>query len=129
MGNDMEHSRGYVSFTARFDTSNWSGDVVAEPITANATTFALTIGTPLWSAANKLDTRTSAATSRNIVAGRESAIANPAATNFTWAAIDTALQGHLNKATPASTADTLGEDRLNYIRGDGTKEGTPYRGR
>ena len=114
-------------FTARFDTSNWSGDVVAEPITANATTFALTIGTPLWSAANKLDTRTSAATSRNIVAGRESAIANPAATNFTWAAIDTALQGHLNKATPASTADTLGEDRLNYIRGDRTKEGNPFR--
>ena len=114
-------------FTARFDTSNWSGDVVAEPITANATTFALTIGTPLWSAANKLDTRTSAATSRNIVAGRESAIANPAATNFTWAAIDTALQGHLNKATPASTADTLGEDRLNYIRGDRTKEGSPFR--
>ena len=114
-------------FTARFDTSNWSGDVVAEPITANATTFALTIGTPLWSAANKLDTRASAATSRNIVAGRESAIANPAATNFTWAAIDTALQGHLNKATPASTADTLGEDRLNYIRGDRTKEGNPFR--
>ena len=114
-------------FTARFDTSNWSGDVVAEPITANATTFALTIGTPLWSAANKLDTRTSAATSRNIVAGRESAIANPAATNFTWAAIDTALQGHLNKATPASTADTLGQDRLNYIRGDRTKEGNPFR--
>ena len=114
-------------FAARFDTSNWSGDVVAEPITANATTFALTIGTPLWSAANKLDTRTSAATSRNIVAGRESAIANPAATNFTWAAIDTALQGHLNKATPASTADTLGEDRLNYIRGDRTKEGNPFR--
>lgn len=114
-------------FTARFDTSNWSGDVVAEPITANATTFALTIRTPLWSAANKLDTRASAATSRNIVAGRESAIANPAATNFTWATIDTALQGHLNKATPASTADTLGEDRLNYIRGDRTKEGNPFR--
>lgn len=114
-------------FTARFDTSNWSGDVVAEPITANASTFALTIGAPLWSAANKLDTRASAATSRNIVAGRESAIANPAATDFTWAAIDTALQGHLNKATPASTADTLGEDRLNYIRGDRTKEGSPFR--
>jgi type IV pilus assembly protein PilY1 len=114
-------------YTARFDTSNWSGDVVAEPITANATTFALTIGTPLWSAANKLDTRASAATSRNIVAGRESAVANPAATNFTWAAIDAALQGHLNKATPSSTSDGLGADRLSYIRGDRTREGSPFR--
>ena len=114
-------------YTARFDTSNWSGDVVAEPITANAATFALTIGTPLWSAANKLDTRTSAATSRNIVAGRESAVANPAATNFTWAAIDSALQGHLNKATPTATSDGLGADRLSYIRGDRTREGSPFR--
>ena len=114
-------------YTARFDTSNWSGDVVAEPITANATTFELNFGTPLWSAANVLNTRTSPATTRNIVVGRESAIANPAATNFTWAAIDSALQGDLNKATPTSAADALGSDRLSYIRGDRTREGSPFR--
>lgn len=113
-------------YTARFDTSNWSGDVVAEPVTANST-FALTIGAPTWSAANRLDNRTSAATSRNIVAGRESAVATPAATNFTWGAIDAALQVHLNKATPASAADALGQDRLNFIRGDRTREGSPFR--
>lgn len=113
-------------YTARFDTSNWSGDVVAEPITADAS-HALTIGAPLWSAANKLDTRASAATSRNIVMGRESVTANPVATAFTWGTIDSVLQGHLNKATPASVADTRGEDRLNFIRGDRTKEGNPFR--
>lgn len=114
-------------YSGSFDTSNWSGDVVAEPITANATTFELSIGTPLWSAANMLDTRTSPATTRNIVAGRESAVANPAATNFTWAAIDAALQGHLNKASPSSAADGLGSTRLSYIRGDRTGEGNPFR--
>ncbi|ART54546.1 hypothetical protein CBP36_14000 [Acidovorax carolinensis] len=114
-------------YTGRFDTSNWSGDVVAEPISANAATFELGFGTPLWSAANKLDTRPSAATTRNIVVGRESAVANPAATNFTWATIDSSLQGHLNKATPTSTADALGSDRLSYIRGDRTREGSPFR--
>lgn len=114
-------------YTARFDTSNWSGDVVAEPITANASTHQLTIGAPLWSAANRLDTRASAATTRNIVAGKENSAANPTATNFTWAAIETPLKDHLNKATPSSVADTLGPDRLSYIRGDRTKEGAPFR--
>jgi type IV pilus assembly protein PilY1 len=114
-------------YTARFDTSNWSGDVVAEPITSNTTTFELGFGAPLWSAANMLNTRTSPATTRNIVAGRESAVANPAATDFTWAAIDSSLQGHLNKASPSSGADGLGSDRLSYIRGDRTREGSPFR--
>ena len=114
-------------YTARFDTSNWSGDLVAEPVTADATTKELVIGAATWSAANKLDTRTSAATTRNIVAGREAATANPAATNFAWGAIDTALQTHLNKATPAGTADSRGQDRLNFIRGDRTLEGSPFR--
>ena len=114
-------------YTARFDTSNWSGDVTAEPITANVTTGDLSVGSSLWSAANQLDTRTSAATTRNIVVGREAATANPAATNFAWGSIDTVLQGHLNKVTPSSTADTRGQDRLNFIRGDRTLEGNPFR--
>lgn len=114
-------------YTARFDTSNWSGDVVAEPISANVSTGALVVGAPLWSAANRLDTRASPATMRNIVAGKESATANPPAMDFTWGSIDTTLQTHLAKLTPASSEDALGEDRLNYIRGSRIKEGNPFR--
>jgi type IV pilus assembly protein PilY1 len=121
-------SSGSALYTARFDTSNWTGDVVAESISVNATTKALTVGgTPLWSAANRLDTRASAATVRNIVAGKDSATANPAAQNFVWGSIDTTLQAHLSKTTPTAVADTLGQDRLNYIRGDKSKEGNPFR--
>ncbi|WP_440108092.1 pilus assembly protein [Acidovorax sp. BL-A-41-H1] len=120
-------SSGTARYTARFDTSNWSGDVVAEPISVNTTTNALVVGAPIWSAANRLDTRTSPATTRNIVVGKESGTANPPAMDFTWGAIDTTLQTHLGKLTPASAVDTLGEDRLNYIRGSRIKEGNPFR--
>lgn len=115
-------------YTARFDTSNWSGDVIAEPITADATTRALSAGTQLWSAASQLDTRASAATTRNIVAGREAASGTSLAMDFTWSAIQgTNLQTHLTKASPTASADSLGQARLDFIRGDRTREGNPFR--
>ena len=118
---------GTSLYSASFDTSNWSGDVVAESITQDAGTKSLSKATATWSAAEKLNRRDSPATSRNIVVGKESPAAGSAATNFTWDAIGSTLQGYLNKATPASTADSLGQDRLNYLRGDRSKEGNPFR--
>ncbi|MEX8191361.1 pilus assembly protein [Comamonas guangdongensis] len=120
-------SSGTTLYTARFDTSNWSGDVVAESLSVDAASKAVTLGAQVWSAANKLDTRTSAASGRNIVVGREGSTANPAATNFAWGSIDAALQANLNKAAPAATPDNRGQDRLNYIRGDRSLEGNPFR--
>ena len=115
-----------VSFSAKFDTSNWSGDVVAEPITQDASN-ALVIGAPLWSAAQRLDNMTSPATNRKIFVGKVGATSNPTATAFTWLAIDSTLQGQLNKADPTAATDALGSDRVAYIRGDRTREGAPFR--
>ena len=116
-----------LSYSAKFDTSNWNGDVVAEPISQNATTKDLVIGSPLWSAAQRLDNMTSPAANRKIFVGRAGATTTPTATAFTWAAIDSTLQADLNKASPSAATDTLGSDRLAYLRGDKTKEGAPFR--
>jgi len=118
-------SNGTTMYSAKFDTSNWSGDVVAEPITAASGT--LSIGGSTWSAASQLDTMTSPATSRNIFVGNSGATASPTATTFTWDAIETGLQTNLNKTDPSATADSLGQDRLNYLRGDRSREGSPFR--
>lgn len=119
---------GTTIYQGAFDTSDWSGDVLSIPLRVTSTSV-VTVGANNWSAADVLGTRVSPATTRNIVVGRVGASSSPAATTFTWADIDTTLQTDLAKLTPASTADTLGEERLNYLRGDRTKEGAPFRPR
>ena len=103
-------------YQGKFDTSDWSGDLEA----SFASTKALK-----WSAANRLDAMSAPATSRNIVVGKAGATSNPAATDFTWGAIE----GSLQTALGTTAADGLGQDRLNYLRGDKSKEGSPFRKR
>lgn len=117
---------GTTIYSAKFDTSSWSGDVVAEPFTFSSS-HVLQVGTPTWSAAERLDGMTSPATNRKIFIGVPGGSSSPTATLFTWAAIDTAMRANLDKADPASVADGLGENRLNFLRGDRTQEGNPFR--
>ena len=115
-------------FQAAFDTSKWSGDVLSIPF-AVSTTGAITFspGTA-WNAAAQLSSLPSPATSRNIVVGRDGAATVPKATAFTWADIlDDSLKNNLSKSSPTAATDTLGQDRLNYLRGDRGKEGNPFR--
>lgn len=119
---------GTLTYQAAFDTSDWTGDVLAFPISATGT--AITLGTvPTWTAATRLGALATPATTRNIVIGKSGATASPTAYAFTWAAIDSTIQTQLNKLTPASTADGLGQDRLNYLRGDRSREASPFRTR
>lgn len=108
-------------YQGSLDSTDWSGDVVATSITSNPVSLS---PTSLWSAVNKLSLRIALATSRNVVVGKVGATANPVATAFTWNAIESGLQNNLAQLTPQSTADTLGQDRLNYLRGDQSKEGS-----
>ena len=115
-------------YQAAFDTSKWSGDVLSIPF-AISTTGAITFnpGTA-WNAAVQLDSLATPVTSRNIVVGREGATTSPKATPFTWADIlDASLKNDLSKTSPSAATDTLGQDRLAYLRGDRSKEGSPFR--
>ena len=120
---------GSLIYQSSFDTSDWSGDVLAFPIVASGAANATLSPIASWSAAARLAALPNPVSSRNIVAGRGGALTVPVASAFTWAAIDTSFQDKLNKASPSSVADSLGEARLNYLRGDKSRESNPFRPR
>lgn len=107
-------------YQGKFDTSDWSGDLEASSVTDHSIT---------WTAATRLGALTNPAASRNIVIGKVGATASPVATAFTWADIDPSLQTALNTSPDTSASDSLGEARLNYLRGDKSNEGNPFRAR
>lgn len=125
---------GTSYYQAAFDTSDWSGDIIATPIslTTTGTVSSVVIGaTPTWTAAARLAAMSTPATSRTIVVGRVGTTANPVASDFKWTSIDPTLQTDLQKATPQAITETtaVGQARLNYLRGDQSQEGTTYRTR
>ena len=118
-------SVGSTIYQGAFDTSDWSGDVLSIPVNLTGTSTVTIDPTPRWSAAGRLSSMP--AISRTIVIGNTGTTANPAATAFVWANLNAGMQQNLAKLTPSSTADTLGQDRLNYLRGDRSREGAPFR--
>ena len=120
---------GDTIFQGTFDTSDWSGDLLSIPVNVDSSNV-VTIGSTFnWTAATVLGNMATPATSRNIVVGNSGATANPTASNFTWSTISSSLQTALNKSSPTATADSLGQDRLNFLRGDRSKEGSTFRSR
>lgn len=120
---------GSTIYQGAFDTSDWTGDLLAYPVTVDASNNVSISATATWSAAAQLAARASPATSRNIIVGSPGATANPKATSFLWGSIPVALQNQLNQSSSTAVADGLGEDRLNFLRGSNAREGAPFRRR
>ena len=120
---------GGVTYQGAFDSSDWSGDVVANAVSVSSSNSVSTNNQiNLWSASDKLlALGSTAATSRNIVVGIKGA--NPAtkAVNFTVDTIEASLKSDLAKLTPTSTADNLANQRLAFLRGDRSLENTTFR--
>ncbi len=119
-------------FEAFYDTLDWSGDLRAFPISATDGSLNLDV-TATWSAAAKLTARNQATTPRNIIVGHSGAAANPKASAFTWAAISAAANADvrtaLNKPAPDAADDNLAQQRVAYLRGDTSLDGTTFRQR
>jgi type IV pilus assembly protein PilY1 len=117
-------------FQARFNpVSNfWSGRLLKYPLSLDTAGTTLVIGnTPTWEAGQILTTST-LPSSRNIVIGSplgQQTIQAP--TPFTWSGLAASHQTALNTMPYTTTfvVDNLGQDRLNYIRGDRSKELSP----
>lgn len=93
-------------YQARFETSGWTGQLLAYPI--DTTTGAL--GTAVWDASTLLP----AAASRKIITTNSTG--TPIA--FQWASLDSTRRTQLDSV--AATA----QSKLNYLRGDASNEGT-----
>lgn len=117
-------------FQARFNpvANYWSGRLLKYPLNLSADGNTAVIGsTPLWEAGDVLTkaTKIDNGLSRNIVIGSPlGSQSTIAPTNFAWNELALAHQVALN-TTPANLIDTLGSDRLDYLRGDRRKEISP----
>jgi type IV pilus assembly protein PilY1 len=126
---------GTTIYQGTFNTSDWSGDLLAVPVNVSTGNVVSISSTKTWTAAAQLNALPSPATSRNIVIGNVGASANPKAAPFKWdlplgiSGVEDSLRTALQKAGPSAVADGFGEDRLKYLRGDKSKEGSPFRKR
>jgi type IV pilus assembly protein PilY1 len=120
---------GDTIYQGTFDTSDWTGDLLAIPVYVSTSNVVSIGNTTNWNASAKLAALSAPATSRNIVVGKVGATANPVAVAFTWNTIEASLQTYLNKVSPTATADGLGQQRLNFLRGDRSLEGSTFRTR
>jgi type IV pilus assembly protein PilY1 len=147
---------GTTIYQSLFDTSDWSGDLLSFPVKVSTSNVVTVAPSATWSAAARLSALPTPARSRNIVVGNTGATANPVAAPFTWdtpagrSGIETSLRTALDTPPPNSATDNhargrqnasrgsrsratgtdgLGQDRLNYLRGDRSKEGSSFRTR
>lgn len=121
------NTTGYI-YRARFDASDWSGDVVSLPLVINGLNG--NVGgeaNAQWRAGARLDAKQPS--SRVLVVGRASPTPGSLATPFLWNNIESTLATALNKASPTAVADGLGQQRLAFLRGDRSQEGNPFRRR
>ncbi len=95
-------------YQAIFSSSDWSGDLKAFPVSDKG----VVSETPTWTASGKMP----AAASRNIYT-----INGSSGVDFNWGELSVAKQTALN-TNASGTVDSLGEDRLNWLRGVQTKE-------
>ncbi|MHB8346030.1 MAG: pilus assembly protein [Acidiferrobacterales bacterium] len=130
---------GAVAYQAKFTTSDtpwqdWTGNLLAYPISASGNN-AGTVNTltPIWSAQSNLDTLASGAgwnTTRLIATciPTSGLCGSGSGIPFRWTSLSSTQQSDLM----TSTTDTLGPERLNYLRGDKSEEqqnSGPFRNR
>ncbi|MDO8768195.1 MAG: hypothetical protein Q7K57_05725, partial [Burkholderiaceae bacterium] len=117
-------------FQARFNpvANYWSGRLLKYPLSLSTDQNTLVIGsTPTWEAGDVLTKATNIdnGASRNIVIGPPiGSQTTIAPSEFKWSVLAAAHQTELNTSI-ANIVDTLGSDRLDYLRGDRRKEISP----
>ncbi|CAH0444100.1 Type IV pilus biogenesis factor PilY1 [Ralstonia syzygii subsp. syzygii] len=107
-------------YTPGFD-QKWNGRLAAYALTLSGTSVSMA-STPTWEAGALLTTATR---QKNGPANRAVYTLNSttlAGAPFTWAAISTAQQKLLNTNPDNGTADSFGQSRLAYLRGDQNNE-------
>lgn len=105
--NSTSLQSGTLIYQASFDSIDWSGHFKALPVQGDGS-----VGAALWDAATLLP----AHGSRNILSHK-----GTAAISFQWANLSSAQQTELN-TDAFGTLDNKGSERLNWLRGDATKE-------
>jgi type IV pilus assembly protein PilY1 len=125
--------KGTNIYQARFNSGDWTGDLLSIPLSSTGTLPVDLLTASTWRAT---DTITNTTPTTRVI------LTNKSSTNkgipFKWPAssssptsteLDTTQTAKLNINPDSFATDTLGNSRLNYIRGDRTLEGTTFRTR
>lgn len=107
-------------FQSRLNSTHWSGDLLAKTISSDGSVAS----TATWSAADKLDARTSARNILTIAPANTTSSTGPwistTGSTFTWSGLTSTQKATLQNTD--ETDSTLAQQRLDYLRGDRTKE-------
>lgn len=113
VANSVTLETGTHIYQAQFNSGDWSGNLKSYPLDADGN-----IGSADWDAATKLDLM-DADTDREIITWDPD---DEAGIPFRWGDLTATQQGALNTNPVTGAADTSGEDRLEYVRGDDANE-------
>lgn len=94
-------------FQARFDSTDWSGRLIAFRLNDNGS-----LGAQLWDAESVMP----APADRNIFTRNDLGV-----TTFEWANLSATQRAALNRG-PSGAADAAGSDRVDYLRGERSEE-------
>ncbi|MDE2046911.1 MAG: pilus assembly protein PilY [Betaproteobacteria bacterium] len=130
--NKLDSGGGFV-YVPRFSSGSWSGTVQSFSVSVDLATSVVTFASsPSWDAGVQLTGTTAASAvnpaSRNIF----TMLPNGTGAQFKWADLDASQQTLLNTEFYSGSADGLGSDRVDYLRGVRSKEagkGGPFRNR
>ncbi len=107
-------------FQAKFDSSDWHGELLAIPVNDDGTLAT----SPLWNSSSLLDAKSNTQMRSN-AGGRDVFTWNddstPTGTPFEWSAITMAQKALLDMDASGNT-DGLGDLRLAFVRGDKSEE-------
>ncbi|WP_120996765.1 pilus assembly protein [Stutzerimonas urumqiensis] len=127
--NSTRLDTGTAVFQSLLDSADWSGDLLAKAVATDGTVAT----TPSWRAASKLDALTNdQALTRDIFTSAPpttdidtGAVRSTTGSPFTWAGL-TEEQKLALRATAGGTlvTETLGQQRLEFIKGDRSQERT-----
>lgn len=127
--NSTRLDTGTAVFQSLLDSADWSGDLLAKAVATDGTVAT----TPSWRAASKLDALTNdQAIARDIFTSAPptadtdtGAVRSTTGSTFTWAGL-TDEQKLALRATAGGTlvTETLGQQRLEFIKGDRSQERT-----
>lgn len=107
-------------FGARFDSSRWSGELGARALIENEGAPPTVSPTPAWEAGAVLDARNLATDPRAIIT-----YSGSAGVPFRWDSLNAAQKSDLQY----NGDETLGQNRLAYLRGDRSLENGTFRSR
>jgi len=111
--NSQRVSTDTTIYQARFASSDWHGELLAFAV--NEVTGALSAD-PTWDAGERLESV--AQSSRVIITHKPGTGGVP----FDWSSLSTTQQNHLHLNPTTLSGDTLGDERLDYLRGDRSLE-------